>query len=1339
MDNYSTRHTKGRPLPKTNYYPPTYGRTYRQNDYAFSSRNSALLWHDTKQMPKVAATGHSKGKYCSIALAAATFFVLIAVLSIAGLALYMGALRSEPSSPLITFLCRAKVVRGDRFIVGLVDKARRYRMQFETLYQRSSLGGAYVSSTVDKFGNDTRTIFFRVTLNRKKIPRQIYNVEKSLKDILLSDANSRKPVFPGIQFEAKSLTVKRVDADLYQRQPVNVSTKPKEITLPKRPHPHGMLTKPSQVATIKKITNDTKEGTMQSSFVQGSFKITKTDADITEKNTTIGTITATQLNVNTQGSTRPQAALSPSVVPPKLKETYVTSALFKLASAKPTTTTTTAPSLSSSPSSTSAISKSSTTATPTTTTTMRLPDKHSAHTTVATKVTTQRPINPFFGSNLFNQEPWVPIYHSLETSTATTTQLDVKQPEHAHVDNSEPIYTSFTNQGLSWQGLDAERLGSTKVEGHPLPVNKISDATSPIDSGADEVYFTTPYLIYSEAETPLSEETVMQGIENRQGEDDLTLLNDPSTTLETRFVEVATLKYPGMIHSIQKQLLEPAGTISSSTTTSTTPASTTSTTTTTATPESPNVGQAEVIEADEVSLMMATTKLPLVTLLPVKSNSGVGRPIRPRPKRPNETSETRSFATNSKINDFTSSGIHKSDLPYVHTEVVTSVSQEYTHKVKTNKNNLNAFQIVGVLNFATEIPTTTESSTSPPEELIKMEPQPFQQILTPEKLAELSKISKLNTNSSSGVISTKAVASASSNSNGFNMLTKTYNKIPLEDVFKEEKNKLPHVGYNPLYFESINASECTNYTIQCGDGQCLPNSTRCNNLVDCADGSDEKDCNCADYLRSQFLLKKICDGIVDCWDFSDENRCDWCQPGQYVCGNSKMCINRTSICDGVTDCPNGDDERQCVTVAPDLNSADEFPYNADGFLMVRKNGVWGKLCVANFDSVVSRSRMSWEVTDLGQAVCKAMTYKKLESTNVIKENVLNTRYEDTPYYELSYSFNNATKSSLTFENTTCEAKEVVVVKCDSLECGVRPQLGKKNARIVGGGNAGLGAWPWQAALYKEGEFQCGGTLISERWILSAGHCFYHSQNDHWVARMGNLRRGTSLPSPYEQLRDIISIHLHPGYVDVGFINDISLLRMEVPVIFSDYVRPICLPPAGVAPHDGRICTVIGWGQLFEIGRIFPDTLQEVQVPIISTAECRKRTLFLPLYQVTDDMFCAGYDRGGRDACLGDSGGPLMCSESDGRWTLHGITSNGYGCARAFRPGVYTKVANYHNWIQSYVNTNQTIEAKNNKKVDKCNGHRCPLGECLPKSRICNGFIECSDGSDENGCLKGLKS
>lgn len=75
---------------------------------------------------------------------------------------------------------------------------------------------------------------------------------------------------------------------------------------------------------------------------------------------------------------------------------------------------------------------------------------------------------------------------------------------------------------------------------------------------------------------------------------------------------------------------------------------------------------------------------------------------------------------------------------------------------------------------------------------------------------------------------------------------------------------------------------------------------------------------------------------------------------------------------------------------------------------------------------------------------------------------------------------------------------------------------------------------------------------------------------------------------------------------------------------------------------------------FVIFDFLADTLQEVQVPVISTEECHRRTLLLPLYKVTDDMFCAGYERGGRDACLGDSGGPLMCSETDGRWVLQGI-------------------------------------------------------------------------------------
>lgn len=104
-------------------------------------------------------------------------------------------------------------------------------------------------------------------------------------------------------------------------------------------------------------------------------------------------------------------------------------------------------------------------------------------------------------------------------------------------------------------------------------------------------------------------------------------------------------------------------------------------------------------------------------------------------------------------------------------------------------------------------------------------------------------------------------------------------------------------------------------------------------MLDCPEGEDEKNCSCADYLRSQYLLRKICDGVVDCWDFSDENNCEWCSPGQYVCLHSQTCVDKNRICDGVKDCPQGDDERQCVLVAKDQKTAEELSYNSKGIFL----------------------------------------------------------------------------------------------------------------------------------------------------------------------------------------------------------------------------------------------------------------------------------------------------------------------------------------------------------------------------------------------------------------------
>ncbi|XP_066975872.1 uncharacterized protein [Macrobrachium rosenbergii] len=594
-----------------------------------------------------------------------------------------------------------------------------------------------------------------------------------------------------------------------------------------------------------------------------------------------------------------------------------------------------------------------------------------------------------------------------------------------------------------------------------------------------------------------------------------------------------------------------------------------------------------------------------------------------------------------------------------------------------------------------------------------------------------------------------------------------------------------HSGTTELNFKKNDSdSACSSKSqFRCDNGECIPEFSRCNLIQDCKDSSDEANCTCADLLKSKFLNRKICDGIVDCWDHSDETNCDWCKPGQFICSGSSQCIEPSQVCDGITDCEGGDDEKTCVTIAPDVPGANSLFYHEEGYLMVRKKGRWGKLCVDNFENAMSKAATTWSINDLGQAVCKTLTFSDFRNIERQVDSLPLSRSavpripveqpgtdaaqgsEDPIYYEIDVSTTSTLASrarsllspadsaassiistltrdrkslagadlrlSLDFERTSCPRKDVVKVSCSSLQCGMRPRAVSHRARIVGGSNSGPGSWPWHAALYKEGEYQCGATLINNQWLVSAGHCFFSATTDYWVARLGALRRGTKFPSPFEQLRHITHIFIHPEYVDTSFINDISLLRLNEPVSFTDYVRPVCLPSPGSVVRNNRLCTLVGWGQLFEVGKIFPDTLQEVQVPLISTSECRKRTVFLPLYRITDNMFCAGYDRGGRDACLGDSGGPLMCQEPDGTWMLVGVTSNGYGCARPHRPGVYTKVVKYLEWM------NQVMELTKSDLVvpvpSRCNGHRCPLGQCLQKSSICNSIVECSDGSDEANC------
>ncbi|XP_014367027.2 uncharacterized protein LOC106717643 isoform X1 [Papilio machaon] len=854
-------------------------------------------------------------------------------------------------------------------------------------------------------------------------------------------------------------------------------------------------------------------------------------------------------------------------------------------------------------------------------------------------------------------------------------------------------------------------------------------------------------------------------------------------------------------------------------------------------------GSVEVIPEEEIE----TTTARVITLMPVKSNLGVNRPLRPRPKIKNEQQvkeNLRSFFNNAVQAQKLIEELNTEN--YIPAFNKTSVDED-TLEMTTSADN-DAYETVNHeviasmpdnINIGTNIPITNNrfpksSSDLGPSTLsdeyfspdkfssdktipegtyrvsyhvtgsvsskqanktknlpayeLALEPDVVLEIpinqsntLTFEKLKQLASLASITDYSNSslfrrpgGVISTKAIPSSYTlNQAGFKILTKTYHKT---QPSKQEDNSfnVPEKTHNKPQFkplkeiEEVNDVEedCSNATsFRCPSGLCLPNTSRCNRLMDCPGGEDERACSCADYLRAEFSQAKICDGIVDCWDYSDENKCEWCNENQYVCSNARQCIDMSRVCDGTPDCPLGDDEKTCVALSDEIEDNEVVPYNEEGFVMVRKRGEWGRLCVENFADVVAEAHSSLQLPDLGRAICRAMTFSGSRWSREAREGrIIST----VGYWEVWHNAEaRAADTRLTFRRAQCPRRRALRVRCQDLACGVRPHADVQQprrvtdervrwGRVVGGGGAAAGAWPWQAALYRDGDFQCGATLIADQWLLSASHCFYQATEAHWVARLGALRRGAWPRGPWERVARVRQLVLHPRYAARGFRNDIALLRVDRLQLHAR-LRPACLPPARAPPPAGTHCSVVGWGQLYEHERVFPDTLQEVELPVISTAECRRRTRLLPLYRVTEDMFCAGYERGGRDACLGDSGGPLMCQE-DGKWYIYGVTSNGYGCARANRPGVYTKVSNYIEWVDSVIdkytprNKNDTFKEDNENKsnedfyadletaenrrrayFDTCKGFRCPLGECLPTSSVCNGFLECSDGSDESNC------
>ncbi|XP_034171787.1 trypsin-1-like isoform X1 [Osmia lignaria lignaria] len=240
-------------------------------------------------------------------------------------------------------------------------------------------------------------------------------------------------------------------------------------------------------------------------------------------------------------------------------------------------------------------------------------------------------------------------------------------------------------------------------------------------------------------------------------------------------------------------------------------------------------------------------------------------------------------------------------------------------------------------------------------------------------------------------------------------------------------------------------------------------------------------------------------------------------------------------------------------------------------------------------------------------------------------------------------------------------------------CGLR----NEESRIVGGQTTRMNEFPWMARLSYLNKFYCGGTLINDRYVLTAAHCVKGPIfRFMWFMIKVTFGEHDRCIEKGAETRYVVRV-LTGDFSFLNFDNDIALLRLNERVPLSDTIRPICLPSVRDNQYVGTKAIASGWGTLHEDGK--PSCLlQEVEVPVMSLMDCRN-TSYSPR-MISDNMICAGYLDGKKDSCQGDSGGPLIAEREDKKYELIGVVSWGNGCAREGYPGVYTRVTRYIDWI-----------------------------------------------------------
>lgn len=268
---------------------------------------------------------------------------------------------------------------------------------------------------------------------------------------------------------------------------------------------------------------------------------------------------------------------------------------------------------------------------------------------------------------------------------------------------------------------------------------------------------------------------------------------------------------------------------------------------------------------------------------------------------------------------------------------------------------------------------------------------------------------------------------------------------------------------------------------------------------------------------------------------------------------------------------------------------------------------------------------------------------------------------------------------------------VLIFSCQSALAAAKPDLltipVHTSGKILGGVEAKFGDWPWMAALLHSSEpdmFQaqfCSGVLIEDSWILTTAGCVY----DRTAAQV-NVAVGVFDLSTFSGNRiPVKNIRIHPQYNSNSIRNDIALLELSQPVAQPTITLFSGESKENISPSLlGKMLTAIGWGMADDAKNLYyPEKLRQVNLPVVADSFCN--TIYpTPLIA---SQICAGYFEG-KDACKGDSGGPIVIRIDD-EWVHAGLVSYGTSCTDYLGwYGVYTRTSEFPSFIKSYAKNAQ---------------------------------------------------